>query len=420
MILSLALALATAAAPAPTLERITFDEAVRRAQARAPAARIAADEIARVDGLLTQARSFSLPLLTASGTWSRIDHDRILRRTPPTADQLVTPQEQRGAAAVLQVPLLAPSRWATWVVASRTLDLTRVSGEDVRRQVALAAGRAYLGVLASGRAVEVTRSAVELARARLDFSGARLKAGVGNALDQARSEQVLAASEAQLETVQTGLTRAREALGLVTGSEQPLDAGPEPALEVPAAAAGEVAVDRRSDVAVARARFEAAAAAARYSWADWLPSLVATAQATHQHPVVAPSQPEAWQVQLVLSLPIFEGGLRVGQLQERRAVEREAQTLLDATLRQARSDVRLAVEAAQHQEAAFLAARRAAEQARTVLSLITRAYEAGATTSLDLTTAQQQSRDADLAMVISEDALRQARLDLLSAVGLFP
>jgi outer membrane protein TolC len=147
---------------------------------------------------------------------------------------------------------------------------------------------------------------------------------------------------------------------------------------------------------------------------------VATAQGTHQTPVVAPSQPEAWQVQLVLSLPLFEGGLRVGQLQERRALEREAGTLLDATLRQARSDVRLAVEAAQHQEAAFQAARRAAEQARSVLSLTTRAYEAGATNSLDLTTAQQQSRDADLAMVIGEDALRNARLDLLYSVGLFP
>jgi len=419
VILPLALLATLAAAPAPAPERIAFDEAVRRAQARNPAARLAADEIARVDGLLAQARSFSLPLLVASGSWTRIDHDRILRRTPPAADQLVTPQEQRGAAAVLQVPLLAPSRWASWVVASKSLDLTRISEEDVRRQVALAAGRAYLGVVASGRAVEVTRSAVELAQARLDFARTRFQAGVGNALDQARAEQVLAAGEAQLETAQTGLARAREALGLATGSDGPLDAGPEPDLPAPPAAAG-TTVDRRSDVAAARARFEAAAAAARYSWADWLPSLIATAQATHQSPVVAPAQPEAWQVQLVLSLPIFEGGLRLGQLQERRAVEREAQTLLDATLRQARSDVRLAAEAAQHQEAAYRAARRAAEQARSVLSLITRAYEAGATNSLDLTTAQQQARDADLAMVISEDALRQARLDLLAAVGLFP
>lgn len=418
MILALAL-LATLAAEPAAPERITFEEAVRRAQARAPAARIAADEIARVDGLLTQARSFSLPLLALSGTYTRIDHDRILHRGPPAGDQLVTPAEQRGAAAVLQVPLLAPSRWAAWVVASKALDLTRISGDDVRRQVALAAGRAYLGVIASGRAVEVTRSAVELARARAAFAGTRLRAGAGNALDQARAEQVLAAGEAQLETAQTGLARAREALGLVTGSGQPLDAGPEPELAAPPEAASR-GVDQRSDVAAARARFEAAAAAARYSWADWLPSLVATAQGTAQSPVIAPAQPEAWQVQLVLSLPLFEGGLRVGQLAERRAVEREAQTLLDAALRQAQSDVRLAVEAAQRQEAAFRAARRAAEQARTVLSLATRAFDAGATNSLDLTTAQQQSRDADLAMVISEDALRQARLDLLAAVGLFP
>jgi outer membrane protein TolC len=125
-------------------------------------------------------------------------------------------------------------------------------------------------------------------------------------------------------------------------------------------------------------------------------------------------------VQLVLSLPIFEGGFRLGQLREREAIARETSTALDATLRQARSEVRVSVEAVQHQEASFAAARRASEQARAVLTLTTQAYEAGATNSLDLTTAQQQSRDADLAVVISEDAVRNARLDLLAAVGLFP
>jgi outer membrane protein TolC len=266
--------------------------------------------------------------------------------------------------------------------------------------------------------VEVSRSAVDLARARLDFAKARLKGGVGNTLDEARAEQVLASSEAQLESAETGLARAREALGVATGNDGPLDAAEEPALAAPAPA--EAPEEHRPDVVAARARLEAAAAAARYSWADWLPTLLATAQGTATDPAIAPTPRSGWQVQLVLSLPIFEGGFRAGQLREREAIQREAGTALDATLRQARSDVRVSVEAVQHQEASFSAARRASEQARTVLTLTSRAYEAGATNSLDLTTAQQQSRDADLSMVIAEDAVRNARLDLLSAVGLFP
>jgi outer membrane protein TolC len=412
--LLLALAAAPAGAPAP--ERITFDEAVRRALARAPAARIAADEIARVDGLLWQARSASLPQVGLTASATRIDAERVLGSGP--AARVAAFETTRQLQGTATVPLVAPGRWATWVVGAKQLDLTRISEQDVRRQVALAAGRAYLGVLASRRASEVSRSAVELARARLDFSRARLKAGVGNALDDARAEQVQAASEVQLESALTALARAREALGIATGAEAPLDAAEDPVLAAPAEGAG--GVDGRPDVASARARLEAAAAAARYSWADWLPSLLLNAQETNVSPAAAPTPHLGWQVQLVVSLPILEGGLRVGQLRERNAIEREARTQLDATLRQARSDVRVAVEAIQHQEAAFSAARRAAESARQVLTLSSRAYEAGATNSLDLSTAQQQSRDADLAMVIAEDAVRQARLDLLAAVGLFP
>jgi outer membrane protein TolC len=420
LLLACALAAGPEAAggPAPTLERVTFEEAVRRSLVRNPGALIAAQEIERVDGLLTQARSGSIPGLAATGVYTVLDHERSLPGAAPGTSRTTQAREQWQGIGTLSVPLVAPSRWATWVTARKVLDATRIGEADVRRQVALAAGRAYLGVLAGRRAVEVTRSAVDLARARLDFARARLKGGVGNALDEARAEQVVASGEAQLEAAQTGLARAREALGIATGSDGPLDAAEEPELSAPPAS--EAPEERRPDVAAARARLEAVAAAARYSWTDWLPSLLATAQGTITDPAIAPTPRSGWQVQLVLSLPIFEGGLRLGQQRERDALAREAGAALDGTLRQARSDVRLSVEAVQHQEASFAASRRASEQARTVLTLTSRAYEAGATNSLDLTTAQQQSRDADLAMVIAEDAVRNARLDLLAAVGLFP
>ncbi len=413
LLVAIAVAAGPAARPAaPPPERVTFDEAVRRALARAPNAVIAAEEIARVDGLLAQARAGSMPALGAAGAYTVIDHARSI------PGRVTQPKEQWQGAATLAVPIVAPSRWAAWVTAKKVLDATRIAADDVRRQVGLAAGRAYLGVLASRRATEVSRSAADLARARLDFARARLEGGVGNALDEARAEQVLASSEAQLEQAEAGLARAREALGVATGSEGPLDAADEPQLTAPPPA--EAPEERRPDVAAARARLEAAAAAARYSWVDWLPSLLATAQGTLTDPALAPTPPSGWQVQMVLSLPLFEGGLRVGQLREREALQREASTGLEAALRQARSEVRVSADAVQHQEAALGAARRASEQARTVLTLTSRAYEAGATNSLDLTTAQQQTRDADLAMVISEDAVRNARLDLLAAMGLFP
>jgi len=401
---------AQAAAPARREpERVTFAEAVGRAAAQATAAAIALEEVRRSEALLGEARSGSLPLLTGNASYTRLDAAR---------GNLVA-KDQRNANLNVQVPLVAPSRWSTWAAASEGVDVARASEQDVRRTVVLAAARAYLGVLAQRRFVEVSRSARAIAKARFDFAHARRAGGIGNALDELRAEQQLGTSEAQLQNGEVALFRAQEALGAATGTDAPLDAAEEPSFGGEGGTAAD-AEARRLDVRAARLRFDAAEKVRRYSWADWLPSLVASGQAFLNDPGTLTNPARGWQVQFLLSLPLFEGGLRVGQLREREALEREARVQLDSTLRLVRSDVRLATDSLSRQEAALASARLAADRGRSVLTLATEAYKAGATNDLDVTTAQQQSRDADLQAVIAEDAVRQSRLDLLSAIGQFP
>jgi len=52
--------------------------------------------------------------------------------------------------------------------------------------------------------------------------------------------------------------------------------------------------------------------------------------------------------------------------------------------------------------------------------LADRAYQAGATGNLEVIDAQRRARDAETDAAVAEDAVRQARLDLLSATGHFP
>ena len=54
------------------------------------------------------------------------------------------------------------------------------------------------------------------------------------------------------------------------------------------------------------------------------------------------------------------------------------------------------------------------------VSVIMPAYQAGATGNLEVIDAERRARDADNAAVVAEDAVRQARLDLLAATGHFP
>jgi len=402
-----------APAAMPVAEAVTFDEAIRRAAAQSPQAIIAAQEIRRADALLTETRAAALPFLGANASYTRLDAARV------SGAATLVAQDTFNANLFFQVPLLAPSRWAAWSHASDQVDVARTSDDDVRRQVLVATARAYLSVLAQKRVVDVSKSARDIAKARFDFARARRVGGIGNAVDEARAEQQLALSEVQLVAGEVGVVRAQEALGVLTGSPGPLDASQDPDFRPDPSQVSE-AEARRLDVKAAEARRAAAEHVRRDSWLDWLPTLVATAQPFYNDPATATSPRTGWQVQFLLSLPLFEGGLRVGQFREREALEREAQAALDGTLTQVRSDVRVGLAEVVREERALRNARLGAERARLVLQLTTEAYRAGATNDLDVTTAQQQSRDADLQAVIAEDAVRQARLDLLSGAGQFP
>jgi len=412
---------ARAAAPEPTpptLETVAFDEAVRRAVQRATSARLAAADVARVEALLWEVRAGALPLVSAGATYTRIDDERTTAGGTRAA-----PEAQRNATLSLSAPLFAPSRWYQWSHAADQVNVAEAGARDVRRAVALTAARAYLTVIAQKRSVEVSRRAVRTAAAHYEYAHTRRVGGVGNALDEARADQQLATSQAQLENALAGLARAQEALGLATGSPTPLDAGVEPDLGggpgTPAEGTSG-AEESRADVLLSRERLRAARRLAEDSWADWLPTVNLQATTFLQDPPTSSTPERGWQLQLVASLPLFDGGLRIGQGRERGALARQAETQLEAALAQARADVRTAFSNLARAEAALAHARRGAQQANAALAIVQQAFQAGATTSLDVTDAERTARDADGTAVVAEDAVRQARLDLLAATGRFP
>jgi outer membrane protein TolC len=194
-----------------------------------------------------------------------------------------------------------------------------------------------------------------------------------------------------------------------------------PAVKVyPDLAQAEQGVPGRQDVKAAAGRAQLAGAVWKDTWADWLPVLIGGIQGYVQTADVPPTPPSGWVAQLLLTFPLFEGGLRPAQSKERGALAREADEALEGLVRQARSEVRLSFETTRYAYAGYDAARRGAESAVAALELANQAYRAGATSNLELIDAERRARDAATTAVIAEDAVRQANLDLLSAAGRFP
>jgi len=71
-------------------------------------------------------------------------------------------------------------------------------------------------------------------------------------------------------------------------------------------------------------------------------------------------------------------------------------------------------------ERALDSIRLAAQHAQDVLSITNTAFQAGATTNLEVIDAQRSARESQAAAAIGEDAVRRARLELLIALGRFP
>jgi outer membrane protein len=400
----------------PPAPRITFQDAIQRALARNPTVAVALAEVQRSQALVQEARAGWYPTFVGTGSYTRLDHDRP-RGNPVNA------RDEWYGALTLTVPLVAATSWAAERQAKDQAHIADLGAVEIRRLVAQATGDAYLAVIAQRLQIHSTETAIANAKSHAEYAHARLAGGIGRSIDDVRAQQDLATVLVRLQTVYTGLARAREALGVLVGAEEPVDAvetvdlGVLPTL----AAALDDAGVRRSDVTQQRAKVTAAEKLRKDVWSYYAPYLAALGTGFLQKGAQMPILPEkGWQAELLLTLPLYDGGERGGLERERDATLVEARLGLDETLRQARSDVRLAFESMLRADQALASARDAAVLAKRAYDLAVLAYRAGATTNIEVLDAARQARDADSAAFAAGDIARRARLDLLVSSGHFP
>jgi outer membrane protein TolC len=338
-------------------------------------------------------------------------------------DQVTQPRTQSVFAGAVTYPILAPSRWALREQAVDQVAIATLGAVDRRRGIAVATAQAYLVVIAQKRLVEANARARETARYHLEYAEARLEAGAGSRLNALRAAQEVATSDALLELARLGVRRAQEALGVLVAADAPVDAAAEPALEVPARpapASNDEWVAGRTDVQVSLALQRAAQRVVDDSWKDWLPNGFVGVEPSYVTPSGLFQPSRSMRALVQFAVPIYDGGVRkAAALQRQAALDLAAIQLTDVQLR-ARAELRSAEAAVEITARALEHARAAAATAAEVLRITDVAFRAGATTNLEVIDAQRRARDADTAVAQAEDRVRQARLELLVALGRFP
>lgn len=422
-----------AAPPRAKTEISSWEEALKHVRARSTDLRIALQEIERAEGQSRVAFAGVLP--TINGT-AQYTHNIITNQSAqfaglgpggtPTTRPVRTPfPDFVTAQAQIIQPVIAPRAWYAIGTADRAIDVSKLTVEDAKRVIAVNVADKMVLVVTAERVSELNRLGLKNALTRLELTTRRAALGGGTGLDVVRARQDVELARATLVTGDESLRQAREALGLAVGLPEQVGVPPTVnlnGLEADARRSCKQApnIDERPDVAALRGRAELAGRAhndVKYQFSPTVDVRSAIATTT----VDTGAAPNTtWNVQAVLTVPLWEGGARYGALRTTTAEQIQAEERLEAQRRTA------TIQVVQAQRAVTVAdeRRRVAASTRDLAAendrLTRAAYVEGRGTSLELVAAAQALRDAEIQLAQRDLDLVRARVAAVLALATCP
>lgn len=326
------------------------------------------------------------------------------------------------ARATLSQSLFDASSIERFEAARAGVTAADAESESVRDQVAAQVARLYLAAVRADAEVKTAEANVALAEALLKLARDQKEAGTGTAIEVTRAQVQLANERqrllaAQMQRRQAHLELLRTIgldLTLTLDLTDPLAYIPVETLTVEQALA--VALQARADLKAQQHRQESARRAYRAVALERLPSLVGYADygsigtsATHLSPTRTYG--------VALRLPLFDGGRRdarraesFAQFQQEQIRTNDLRQHIELEIRVALDSLRSADEQVKVAQEGVALAERELEQAR-------RRYQAGVTTSLELTDAQTRLERARQNYLVALYAYNLARIALAQAMG---
>ncbi len=366
--------------------------------------------------------TFILPSIDVSSSFTKFSSEFFNIGTGQLATQIVDARLEasydlfRGGAKYFELKQ-----------AGAEVDAAEANEVDAWFATALATESDYYQVLAERELTRVARERVRRAEEQFQVARARVLSGAAVSTDSLQLSLELTRARVDLLRQEAALRVSRFQLGRRIGADGPVDAvaldtAPAPPLPLSEeeAVAGATASAPRYLAAEAAAR--AATAQARAVWGSFLPQVVLFGQYTAFDDSFFPSGTTRSLGGVAVSFPIWNNGqreVRLSRAQTDRAVA-EAR-LLDAELR-IRRDVVEAYQAYTTARAAAELARDGVAVARENLRVQAERYRGGATTIIDLITAQVDLSEADAGLVQARHAARLALAGLEAVLGrrLFP
>lgn len=399
------------APPQPSLLVHSWEQALELIRTRSTDYRSAAEIIARAEAQKRVALATVLPTVLGNASYA---HNFITTRVNFSGTSFVAPPpDVLSVGASANWPIVNPRGLYAVATADRAIEAARTTFEDNRRQIAVAVVDAFLATLAAERVAELNRVGLRTALERLVLTQTRLKFGKGTPLDVDRAMQDVADARGTLIRGDESLRQARETLGQLLGSREPIGAPGNLDLQgferaVARTCRLNLDLERRPDVVSARIRLELAERQIRDAQLQTSPILSVEGQAGYASAVtLGPRATVA--VQGVLTVPFYDGGARYGALRDARALAEQARQALEAARINAIVTAARAARAVDVLQTSRDVARVERDLAARVDVRTRSGYMQGVGTSLDLVTSAQALRQSEINLALLEFQVAQAR-----------
>ena len=418
--------------PRPKTEIGTWEEALQYLRSRSTDLQTAVQEVFRAEAQTRVAIAAVLPTITGVGAYTHniITNDvpTLVRGPDGTAvPKVITtpyPDYITGQLSLSQSVINLRS-WYAIGTSDKNIGVAKLSVEDTKRVIALKAANAIVGVVTSERVAELNRAGLLNALQRQNLADRKTQLGNGTGLDVVRAKQDVETARATLVDGDESLRQAREALGIALGLPEQVGVPPSVdlnGLEASARASCKQTdkVDNRADIAALRGQIEIAHRGRNDVKLGFLPQVDLRSGVSTTTVDTGSSPNTTWNVQGVLTVPIWDGGARYGNLRDTEAQELEAIQKLEAARRQAVIDNLQAQRGVTVAETKRAVAQRARDLAAENDRLTRASYLEGRGTSLELITAAQALRAAEIQLALQDFGLVKARILAVLTLSVCP
>ena len=420
-------------APVPPPRRIinTWKEAIAALHARSTDLRISLDQVLQAEAATRIALAQYLPQvsgISGNGGLSGAYTHQLLTNTVanvnipglPPVTTIPVPNIFSGSVQ-LQQNVINVQQFDQISIDELGEDQARMSVDTEKRVLALSLANQIVAVVTAERSAEINRVGLRVALEQVEIAARKRALGAATGLDVVRAQQNAANARATLVTGDESLREAREAFGLALGYPEEVGVGHD--VNINGLADGALAscrqvssVDERADIAAARIALSVAKRNLRNVWYSFVPQVYAQSTLSGTSVPNTGYPNPTWNNQAILSINLFDGGIRYGNLRNARAAEDIAAQNLESLRRQAI----IQVEQAQRQFVVSGESYRVAQEQRDLAAqndqMTQPAYMTGQGTSLELVTASEAHRQAELNLALQEFGVVKARI--LAALAL--